>query len=284
MNLILNKLPITRLKLFIARILFYLIKPFYGTEKRIITRNGLKFEVDIREGLDLSLFLFGNFQKHVTENRFISIPNDAVIVDVGANVGIMSLHFAKRVPNGKVYAFEPTHYAFQKLKRNIELNPSIAKIVQTVQVFISCKEKRGSSLQAFSSWKIDKSVGSDQHLVHGGEVMPSDGVPAITLDDFVKQNNIDRLDFIKIDTDGHEFDVLSGSKATIEKLKPQIIFELGGYVMEEKEIEFIDYENFFHNLNYKLSDAATNKPISSFNHRNMVPQKGTIDILAIPHD
>jgi FkbM family methyltransferase len=282
MNTIINNLPLTRFKLFVARILFFLVKPIYGTQKRIIKRNGLNFEIDITEGLDLSLFLFGNFQKHVTDNKYLNLPKDAVIFDVGANVGIMSLHFAKKAPNGKIYAFEPTHYAFQKLQRNLELNPELSGIIQTEQTFISSEEQKNHEIKAFSSWKIDKGVGSDQHPVHGGKAMSTEEIPTTTIDEFVVQKNISRLDFIKIDTDGHEFDVLSGAKITIEKFKPQLIFELGQYVMVERNIKFMDYERFFGELNYTLSNAANNKSISNSSYKNIVPGKGTIDVLALP--
>ncbi len=282
MNRILNSLPITRLKLFVARILFLIIKPIYGIQKRVIIRNGIIFEIDITEGLDLSLFLFGNFQKHVSENKYLNLAEDAVIFDVGANVGIMSLNFAKQAPNGKVYAFEPTHFAIDKLKRNLELNHEIAKIIQPVQTFISCEGKAQNEIKAFSSWKINKGVGTDQHPVHGGKAMSTEGVPTTTIDDFVKEQQINRLDFIKIDTDGHEFDVLLGARIAIEQFQPQIIFELGQYVMEERGIKFKDYEHIFSELNYDLSNAANNKAISISNFNMMVPKKGTIDVLALP--
>ncbi len=67
---------------------------------------------------DLSLFLFGGFQKHVSQSRFFSIPPDGVIFDIGANAGIMSLQFARPIPQGRVYSFEPTHFAFVKLQKN----------------------------------------------------------------------------------------------------------------------------------------------------------------------
>jgi FkbM family methyltransferase len=282
MNPIFSNLPITRLKLVVARILFTLVRPFYGVKKRIIKRSGLVFEVDITEGLDLSLFLFGNFQKHVSENKFIKLPPDAVVFDIGANVGIMALHFAQHAPKGEVYAFEPTHYAFEKLLRNISLNTDFVSKISPVQAFITSPEKKSGTITAFSSWKINKKVGEDQHPIHGGSAMSTQGVPALTMDEFVEENRISRIDFIKIDTDGHEFDVLKGGMKTIAGAKPKIIFELGQYVMKERGIDFVDYYQFFQMLHYRLSDAATNKPITLGNYKKMIPAKGTIDVLAVP--
>ncbi|NJN28143.1 MAG: FkbM family methyltransferase [Cyclobacteriaceae bacterium] len=281
MNAILHRLPLTRIKLLIARILYLIVRPVFGKEKRVISRNGIQFEIDLSEGLDLSLFLFGNFQVHVSENKFLSLQNHAVIFDVGANVGIMSLNFAKNSAHGKVYAFEPTHYAYRKLIRNLDLNPELAGRIVPVQTFVSAKPGNGQKIQAYSSWKINSKVDGERHPVHGGAAMSADGVPTVTLDSFVIDQKISQVDFIKIDTDGHEFDVLMGARELLATCKPKIIFELGLYVMEERGIGFMDYWGFFQSLNYRLSDAATNRPITTANFAKMIPQKGTIDVLAV---
>jgi hypothetical protein len=115
----------TRFKMKVAHAIFAIMRFLNIREERVIYRGGLKFEVDISEGIDLSLFLFGHFQNHVTRNKFISLPKDAVIFDVGANFGSISLPFATGHDHAVVYAFEPTHSAMAKLKRNIELNVDI---------------------------------------------------------------------------------------------------------------------------------------------------------------
>ncbi|MEI6137667.1 MAG: FkbM family methyltransferase [Mariniphaga sp.] len=78
---------------------------------------------------------------------------DSIIIDVGANVGLMLLQFAAKVSMGRVYSFEPTYYAFEKLKRNLSLNPELACRIFPYKMFIS--EKSGSNILmvAFSRWK-----------------------------------------------------------------------------------------------------------------------------------
>ena len=149
------------------------------------------------------------------------------------------------------------------------------------KVSFQVKKKRKVKLKHFQAGKINKEIGPDHHPVHGGKAMSTEGVPTTTIDEFVKELQIDRLDFIKIDTDGHEFEVLLGARKAIERFKPQIIFELGQYIMEERDISFPDYENFFRKSNYKLSNAANNKKITNVNYKKMVPGKGTIDVLAM---
>ncbi|MBL7933270.1 MAG: hypothetical protein JNL60_15295, partial [Bacteroidia bacterium] len=104
-------LPITRIKIFGAKILYKVTTLFVGKNKRVIVRDGVNYEVDLAEGIELSLFLFGKFQSHITNNPFLKIKPDFTIIDIGANVGLMTLQFAKLVPQGKVYSFEPTFYA-----------------------------------------------------------------------------------------------------------------------------------------------------------------------------
>lgn len=281
MNPILRNLPITQIKLFLARNLYRITTLVFGKGRRIIKRNGLYFEADLSEGLDLSLFLFGNFQKHVAANPYIRLPENGIVFDVGANVGIMALQFARAVPKGRVYAFEPTHYAFERMKRNLSLNQSISNI-RVVQTFVSRQSTRSHHLKAYASWKVDGKTTGDTHPVHGGTAMATGNVPAISLDDFCKTENISRLDFIKIDTDGHEMEVLAGAVTCISTFRPRIIFEIGLYVMEECRICFSDYWKYFGDLKYELFNSADKKRIDMSNYQKIIPAKGTIDILALP--
>ena len=96
-------LPITRIKIFGAKILYQITTLFVGKKRRVIDRDGVKYEVDLAEGIELSLFLFGKFQSHITNNSFLKIKDDFTIIDIGANVGLMTMQFAKLVPKGSVY-------------------------------------------------------------------------------------------------------------------------------------------------------------------------------------
>jgi len=265
-----------------AKMLYSFVSLVYGKKPRIITRNGIKFEVDISEGIDLSLFLFGNFQKHVTKSRLLTIPADATIIDVGANFGVMSLQFAQLAPQGKVFAFEPTHYALSKLQRNLELNPELASRITVINSFVSASSVQNANIKAYSSWKVDGERASDMHPEHQGAAKSAEGVGSVSINDFCKNEQLTRLDFIKIDTDGHEYEVLQGAAEALARFRPQIIFEIGIYVMTEKGIDFNFYSNYFSKLNYRLYDSASEAVITLENHKEYIPGKGTIDIIAKP--
>lgn len=280
-SVVLRHLPITKTKIAIARLLYRLVRMVYGNDKQIVTRGGIVYELDLSEGIDLSVFLFGSFQKHVFQNRYFTFKGDEVVFDVGANVGVMSLQFAKCVPHGAVYAFEPTHYALTKLKKNILLNPTLASRITVVQAFLSAAEASTPSIPAYASWKVDGSRGATDHPVHLGTPKETMGVGSTTIDVYIKQNNITRLDFIKIDTDGHEWDVLRGASRSIETFRPIIIFEVGEYVMKERGITFETYYEFFHTRGYDLFDSNRAGAIDKKNYQRYIPAWGAIDIIAV---
>ncbi len=275
-------LPITRIKIFGAKVLYKVTTLFTGKQRRVVERGGLNYEVDLAEGIELSLFLFGKFQEHIIKNPFLDLQKNFTIIDIGANVGLMSLQFAKRVPQGKVYSFEPTHYALERLKKNLSLNPDIADRVTVINSFVSENSNTNPSILAYSSWKVNGERDSREHPVHLGTPKDTQGVPSVSLDDFVQRERLEKIDFIKIDTDGHEYEVFKGGEKAIAKYRPKIIFEAALYVMDEKKIDFSFYLDYFSRLNYRLIDTKTNAVITEKNYRRYVPKNGSTDLIAIP--
>jgi FkbM family methyltransferase len=277
-----DSLPLTKIKISIGKVLYRFVKVIYGNKPRKIQRHGITYEVDLSEGIDLSLFFFGSFQKHITRNKFFKLPADAVILDVGANFGIMTLQFAQAAPQGTVYSFEPTHYALTKFKRNLELNPELAKHIHPINSFVSASTDKNPNIKAFSSWKVDGEKSTDMHPVHQGAAKSTEGVGSMALDDFCTLNNISRVDFIKIDIDGHEFEALKGAKEMITRFRPAIIFEIGLYLLEENKIGYDFFNDYFTSLNYRLLEAMSGTELSMDNYRKLIPANGTTDVIAIP--
>lgn len=284
MSFITDRLPITKIKIGIAKILYRIVRFFVRKNHFVIRRNGIQYEIDLGEGIDLSLYLFGNFQNHVYQNKWLDIQPDDVIIDIGGNFGIMSLNYAKEVPNGQVYAFEPTHYALQKFKRNLSLNPELANHITVLQNFVSAHPAEKALAPTYSSWKVDGSdeTGEQIHDVHLGAAKSTEGVSTTTIDIFVEQQQLKRVDHIKIDTDGHEYEVLQGAIQTLNNFKPTVIFEIGRYIMVERGIDYRHYETLFSKAGYTLRHPTSGEQITWQNHASYIPKLGTIDIIALP--
>jgi FkbM family methyltransferase len=272
----------TKIKVLAARIPYVIASFFYGKKPRIIIRNGIKYEVDLSEGIDLSLFVFGKYQEHVTRNKWIPLTDDAIIIDIGANMGAMALPFAQIAKNGKVFAFEPTQYSLTRLKRNLELNPELASRIEVINSFVSSVSTPNANIKAFASWKVNGEKGVDVHPVHLGIAKLTEGVGSITLDEFCFKRDLAKINLIKIDTDGHEYEILLGAKETIRKYRPYLIFEAGIYAMTEKGIDFSFYLNYFKELNYRIVDSLKGSEITAINYRNYIPERRTIDVIAMP--
>lgn len=273
----------TQFKLKVANLLYKSLRLVGIKDQQKVTRQGVLYDLDLREGIDLSVYLFGGFQKHVYQNKFTKLADDAVIFDVGANIGSICLPLANVLSKSTVYAFEPTNFAFQKLLKNLELNPHLKDRVFPVQTFVSEEHTENSTLQAFASWRIDgKEDGAEKiHSVHGGTQKTTTN-RQIKIDEFVKENNISRLDYLKIDTDGHELYVLRGAKETLLKFKPTIVFEVMNYELASQGLTFGDLEDFLKPLNYKMIVSDSEKPITKENAEEVVPSKGGVDVVASP--
>ncbi|MCX6716550.1 MAG: FkbM family methyltransferase [Candidatus Taylorbacteria bacterium] len=145
------------------------------------------------------------------ENKDVRLKEGDVILDCVANLGIFSFFASKKISNsGKVYAFEPIPDICSILKESI--SHSRANNIITVQSAV------GNSKKEISFNFSDLSL--------GGSSANSIGKPTIvsqnTIDNFVKDNNVKKVDFIKMDIEGAERYALEGAKETIKNFKPRL--------------------------------------------------------------
>ena len=280
-----KSLPLTRIKIYIAKLIFNFLKLFGFKNIQKVSRRNINFELNISEGIDLNVFLLGGYQKHVFGNN-LNLTKDSIIVDVGANIGTMTLEFAKIVEdgNGKVLALEPTDFAYKKLIRNISLNPELQSKIITIKAFVSSQNSTNPTIEAYSSWNLQEQVKTTSiHPIHLGELMPTGNAQAFTLAALAETYSLNKIDLIKIDTDGHEYDILTGARSIIEEHKPQIIFECGIYILNEKKQSFKDFLSFFKELNYTILDLKSSLIVNENNFNKIIPLNSTIDLLATPH-
>ena len=258
----------TSTKVIIAKIIFRTLI-FFGLKKDIIVnRNSIKWKLDISEGIDLSIFLFGSFQQDLVRsiNRYIfrqNTPKNTFfnIIDIGANIGDKSLSLAssllnKNFSNFRIFSIEPTEYAFKKQIKNIKLNPNLKKKISSYQYFISNNKTKPKNI--YSSWSLNTSKHS--HAIHKGILKQvNKSTETISLDFFVKKNRIRNQIILKIDVDGFEMNVLKSSIKTLNNMKPIIFMEYAPYLFYEHGSSIKEFYNFLKKYNYKIYDLNFNK-------------------------
>jgi len=138
-----------------------------------VIRKGLRWELDLSEGIDLVIFAFGQFENETAKALAGIVKPGAIVLDIGANIGAHALPLARLVgPNGKVYAFEPTKYAFDKLKQNLALNPELVNRMVAEQIRLT-RPGADDPGEIYSSWKV---VGQEpRHKKHLGIAKSIDG-------------------------------------------------------------------------------------------------------------
>ncbi len=279
---LLSNAPLTLWRLVFARLLSRIVRVFKRQPLYIITRKGITYEVDLKEGLDLSLFLFGGFQSHVAGAFVSSLPAESVVVDIGANVGILTLEYARRLPKSRVYAIEPTRYAFSKLQRNVALNPELAQRISIHQMFCTDRDNHATPSAVYSSWNVGDKATKEDHQVHGGHLKSTDGASSVTLDAFCRAQGLNRLDLIKIDTDGYEMDVLAGGVESLRRWRPIVVLETGQYLLEERGKTIADLLALL--PDYVVLRQPDGTEVTPMTAAHLIPRQSTVDCLAIPRE
>ena len=149
--------------------------------------------------------MFGGYDKDVIQSVQRFVGPDACVVDVGANVGAVTLLMAKLVgPAGRVLAVEPGPPYVERLRANLALNTSLSDRVAVHQVGLS-------DAPGMLQWRPDPNTPFNAGLsaAHPDSVPGEVSVPVTTLDALVASRELDRLDFIKIDVEGMELEVLA---------------------------------------------------------------------------
>jgi FkbM family methyltransferase len=216
-----------------------------------VSRHGLNWELDLREGIDLAIFVFGSFERETSRALKKLLKPGSIVLDIGANIGAHTLDLGRLVgPTGRVFAFEPTTYAFGKLKRNLALNPQISGRVVAEQARLTCQSKIDRSVEIYSSWKV---VGEERrHPKHLGIAHSTAAAAVLTLDDYCRNAHLSGIDFIKLDVDGFETEVLSGGIQTLRRDLPTICLELAPYALEERGSSLNELLEILRNLGYRL--------------------------------
>ncbi len=136
--------------------------------------------------------------------RHLALRDDAVVLDIGANLGWYSLLLARRCPRARIHAFEPEPRNLALLRDNLQRNG-----IQNVAVHGAAVAERSGAMKFYPY--PDKNMG--RHSLVPMEGLAPILVPVITVDDFMHELRMDpaAVQFVKIDVEGYELPALLGA-------------------------------------------------------------------------
>jgi FkbM family methyltransferase len=253
-------------KIAVARALYYALhagRTLLGrTDQGIFSRGGVAYDLDLSQGIDLAIFLGNAYERHTKLALRELVTPGSLVLDIGANIGAHTLHLAQLVgPEGRVIAFEPTDFAFRKLCRNLQLNPSLAARVQACHCFLTANDGASVPNAIYSSWPLVVAAGL--HAKHLGREMRTEAAPARSLDSVLAELGDWKVQLVKLDVDGFECDVLRGATRLLRDVSPIFVMELAPYVLEERGTSLDEVISYFAPHGYVFYDERTRRPLPS---------------------
>lgn len=191
--------------------------------------------------------------------KLINIGN-VVAIDAGANLGDWTSELLNCLPKAKVFAFEPSKAAFDHLdkrflsdQRVTTFNYALGKDNKYTTLFA---DKSGSGLASLTNRRLRH---FDINFKH------QERVQVKTLDSWMDSRNTNLIpNILKMDVEGHEYDLLLGAKETLKNILI-VQFEFGGSNIDTRTY-FQDFWYFFEDLGFKIYRLRQSKPLPINNY------------------
>jgi FkbM family methyltransferase len=152
-------------------------------------RNGVLYKTHSKE---LHRYMITESWIHNCYTKYFKVKENYVVFDIGANMGAFTMLAAFYAKKGKVYSFEPEEENFKLLEENIKLN-NFNNIKATRKAVSNKKEERDFFLS-------NTNVGGHSFYSSRGDKRIK--IQTISFEDFIKENKIEKIDFLKLDCEG----------------------------------------------------------------------------------
>jgi len=206
--------------------------------------SGLKIRLDLDEWIQQQIYLFGLFDGKGIRFMKKNLKNGDVFFDIGANIGCYTLIASKITgSSGHVFAFEAIREVYEKLTFNIQLNNLSGITAENLAIF-----DQKDLLEFYVS--SGENIGMSSIFHHDNERGDTVQVQAISVDEYVEENQISRVDFIKLDIEGAELHALNGMRKTLRRFRPILLMELSTEVLPNTSLTPDEITQLLRDLNY----------------------------------
>lgn len=153
------------------------------------------------------------------------------IVDVGANIGQSAIYYRELFPESSIYCYEPIPAIYEQLKQLSNSDPAIHTFQKGV----------GAAIGELEIVLLEDSL-SQQHSFHktAGDSDKTVSVPITTIDEIIRENGLQTIDLLKVDTEGFEIEVIQGAVKSIASNQIKAVYmEVGLSSKNEHNSSFI---------------------------------------------
>ena len=219
--------------------------------------DGLQLRLQPNNDMCRAIAVSGLYEPRIMLALQAALPMGGTFIDVGANMGTLAVFGARCVgAAGSVHAFEPSPRDFNRLTDNIALN-DLARVVTANEIAIG--DKSGTARLHIADERRSGLNTLAREFAYDAEEVAVIEVPMVSLDQYVAERKIDRIDLIKLDIEGAELFALKGAHEVLSRLKPDLIFE----VLPKALLAFGDSVNelevFLKSFGYSFFDLLEDK-------------------------
>lgn len=185
---------------------------------------GVRALVPLDDYVGRAMFFFGDLDSKISWVVKKFVRQGDVVLDIGANLGLVSFRLAQIVgPAGVVHSFEPNPKMVDYIQKSLQVNPSLNINIHAIGL---------GATEGQMTLSVPSGNAGAASLTAKGEAEGTENlqIQVRCLNNVVREEGIGRLDFIKMDVEGFEAEVLTGARDVISKFKPKaILFEEHGF-------------------------------------------------------
>lgn len=217
--------------------------------REVVMRDGSRARWDLRDDAEALACWLGEADDDVRGALLARVPRDAVVFDVGANVGWWTVPLARHLAagGGRVIAFEPVPANRARLEWAIAAN-AVQQSVQVAPVAL------GDAPGELGMWLKSEETGAGSGTA---ALVTGDGeahlrVPVVTLDAWAAEQGITRCELMKLDIEGAELMMLRGAERFIAATRPLIFGEFEAYWLSTFGSSFLDVAAWAERMSYVM--------------------------------
>ncbi len=209
---------------------------------------------------------YGKYSENLEVKLFTHLAHEAkCILDVGANVGLYAILSGVTNPDAQVYAFEPHPNNASRIRKNVAINQ--LSNVRVTEKAVGA-EKQPISLTVPDDMRITRIASNDASFsrqFHQGELAYTDiEVVCTTLDHFIDEQKISKVDLIKIDVENFEMEVFKGATSLFARYTPVVFCEI--HMNSVREVFFKEFTEQYDYQVYAILNNALLE-VSDFSER-----------------